>query len=162
MRGRKTKPTHLKLLEGNPGKRAINKNEPKPIGDLCDPPSWMTNQQKDGWNYAITHAPQGMLKMIDQSALSVWVIAEDMHRDASKKVQTLGMLVKSPAGMPMQSPYLCILNKQAQIMLKAAEQLGFTPASRPRITSGDIEDTSYEIADARERLARLIARQNKS
>ena len=33
----------------------------------------------------------------------------------------------------MQNPYLAILNKQATVMLKAASELGFTPASRPRI-----------------------------
>ena len=34
----------------------------------------------------------------------------------------------------MQSPYLAIANKQAQIMTKAAIEMGFTPASRSRIT----------------------------
>lgn len=29
-RGRKPKPTELKLLEGNPAKRPLNKNEPNP------------------------------------------------------------------------------------------------------------------------------------
>ncbi|MEQ8198694.1 MAG: phage terminase small subunit P27 family, partial [Clostridiaceae bacterium] len=29
-RGRKPKPTAIKVLEGNPGKRPLNKNEPKP------------------------------------------------------------------------------------------------------------------------------------
>jgi len=30
MAGRKPKPTALKIIEGNPGKRPLNKNEPKP------------------------------------------------------------------------------------------------------------------------------------
>ena len=30
MRGRKPKPTALKVLEGNPGKRPLNKKEPQP------------------------------------------------------------------------------------------------------------------------------------
>jgi phage terminase small subunit len=34
----------------------------------------------------------------------------------------------------MQSPYLAIAYKQAQIMTKAAVEMGFTPASRSRIT----------------------------
>jgi hypothetical protein len=34
---------------------------------------------------------------------------------------------------PLQSPYLAILNKQAQIMLKAAAELGFSPSSRSRV-----------------------------
>jgi len=37
-------------------------------------------------------------------------------------------------GVPMQSPYLAIANKQAQIMTKAATETGFTPESRSRIT----------------------------
>lgn len=31
IRGKKPKPTNLKILEGNPGKRPLNLNEPKPI-----------------------------------------------------------------------------------------------------------------------------------
>jgi phage terminase small subunit len=36
--------------------------------------------------------------------------------------------------MPVQSPYLSIINKQAQIMVKAAAEMGFTPSSRSRIS----------------------------
>jgi phage terminase small subunit len=41
--------------------------------------------------------------------------------------------------MPVQSPYLSILNKQAMIMLKAASEMGFTPASRSRVEVSDDE-----------------------
>jgi hypothetical protein len=61
-------------------------------------------------------------------------VAEDLHREAAEKVNQYGLLTKSPnAGLPLQSPYLPILNKQAQIMLKAAAELGFTPSSRSRV-----------------------------
>ena len=33
-RGRKPKPTAVKVLEGNPGKRSLNTNEPKPVKKL--------------------------------------------------------------------------------------------------------------------------------
>ena len=47
----------------------------------------------------------------------------------------IGLLINAPnTGVPMQSPYLAIANKQAQIMTKAAIEMGFTPASRSRIT----------------------------
>ena len=46
----------------------------------------------------------------------------------------IGLLINAPnTGVPMQSPYLAIANKQAQIMTKAAIEMGFTPASRSRI-----------------------------
>ena len=62
------------------------------------------------------------------------MVAEDLHREAAEKIAQYGLLTKSPnAGLPLQSPYLAILNKQAQIMLKAGAELGFSPASRTRV-----------------------------
>ena len=83
MKGRKPVPTHLKVLRGNPGKRRLNDNEPKPDGELSDPPEWMSESQKQGWIYAIENAPDGLLKKLDRSVLVAWVIAEDLHRQAS-------------------------------------------------------------------------------
>lgn len=65
MRGRRPKPTALKELEGNPGKRRLNRAEPKPDGDLYAAPEWMSATQRDSWAYAITHAPYGLLKQLD-------------------------------------------------------------------------------------------------
>jgi P27 family predicted phage terminase small subunit len=134
MRGRKPVPTYLKVIRGNPGKRGLNKNEPVPDGALADPPEWMAESQKAGWNYAIENAPAGLLKKLDRSVLAAWVVAEDLHRRAAEMIEKFGILTKAPhTGLPIQSPYLPIVNKQAHIMLKAAEQLGFTPAARSRI-----------------------------
>ena len=40
-RGRKPKPTALKVLEGNPGKRPLNENEPIPPKGSIKCPSWL-------------------------------------------------------------------------------------------------------------------------
>jgi len=133
MPGPPKKPTALKLVAGNPGKRALNKLEPKPRGNLYDAPDWLTDTQRVGWAYAIESAPFGLLKRIDRSTLVAWVVAEDLHRQAAEKLNGGAMLIKTPNGMPVQSPYLSILNKQAMIMLKAASEMGFTPASRSRV-----------------------------
>jgi P27 family predicted phage terminase small subunit len=134
MRGRKPAPTHLKRIRGNPSKRPLNDREPVPEGDLFAAPEWMTDIQREGWAYAITNSPHGLLKYLDRSVLAIWVVAEGLHREAAEKIAQYGLLTKSPnAGLPLQSPYLAILNKQAQIMLKAAAELGFTPSSRSRV-----------------------------
>lgn len=132
--GRKPKPTALKLISGNPGQRPLNHHEPVPAGVLDDAPAWMTDSQRSGWAYAIAHAPAGLLRPLDRSALTAWVIAEDLHRHAAEKIAQFGLIVKTPkSGTPVQSPYLSIVNKQASIMLKAASELGFTPTARSRI-----------------------------
>ena len=99
----------------------------------------MSESQKQGWAYAIENAPDGLLKKLDRSILVAWVVAEDLHRQASMMLEKFGILTKTPnTGQPMQSPYLPIVNRQAFIMLKAAEQLGFTPAARSRVQVDEI------------------------
>lgn len=135
MRGRKPVPTVLADLHGRPTKTKAPPNEPKAVtGDLAEAPDWMSVDQRAGWQYAITHAPPGLLKRIDRGALTVWIAAEDLHRRALVAQATMPLLVKAPvSGVAMQSPYLPIINRQGQIMLKAASELGFSPVSRPRV-----------------------------
>ena len=48
-RGRKPTPTAIKMLEGNPGKRALNNNEPKPAKKAPRCPSWLEDEAKKEW-----------------------------------------------------------------------------------------------------------------
>jgi P27 family predicted phage terminase small subunit len=145
MRGRKPIPTALKLITGNPGKRAINAHEPEPRSDLTQAPDWLTDRQRATWTDVIGLAPPGLLKDIDASVFTVWVVAYDLYQEASDKVSRTGMLIKAPnTGVPMQSPYLAIVNKQAQIMMKAAAEMGFTPASRSRVS---VKQTGSKAGD---------------
>ena len=48
-RGRKPTPTAIKLLEGNPGKRPLNANEPKPAKKRPPVPNgWSRKPRKNG------------------------------------------------------------------------------------------------------------------
>lgn len=152
--GPKPTPTHLRLLKGDRHKERINEWEPKPKGDLFEPPDWLTADQRDGWTYAIANLPPGLLKRIDRSLLAIWVVAENMHRRACIMQAKLDassdapMLTRSPNKIAVQSPYLPIINRQALIMLRAAEQMGFTPASRTRIAIDGAQDDEIESAAA--------------
>jgi len=46
-RGRKPKPTAVKVLEGNPGKRSLNTAEPKPEKKAPRCPSWLEDEAKE-------------------------------------------------------------------------------------------------------------------
>jgi phage terminase small subunit len=57
-------------------------------------------------------------------------------------------MVKSPNGFPVQSPYVSIANRQAEIMMRIASEFGFTPASRSRIaTPPPNERTLFDIVE---------------
>ena len=135
MAGRKPLPTTVKRIKGTLQKCRTNMREPKPQGDLVEPPDYMTEGARSAWRYALECAPPHLLKRLDMSVLEVWACAADLYRRAQAGISKTGLLVKAPnTGVPMQSPYLAIANKQAQIMTKAAVEMGFTPASRSRIT----------------------------
>lgn len=135
MAGRKPLPTTVKQIKGTLQKCRTNPREPQPAGDLVDPPQYMSEGAKDAWRYAIENAPAHLLKRLDMSVLEVWACAADLYRKAQAGLAKTGLLIKAPnTGVPMQSPYLAIANKQAQIMTKAATEMGFTPASRSRVT----------------------------
>jgi phage terminase small subunit len=109
-----------------------------PLGDLEEPPPDLTDSQEAGWRYAIAHMPKGVVKLIDRGMLKIWVEAEDRHNTARlmqallDQDTRLKLLVKGPLGL-MPSPYNDILNKSAQIMFRCAQELGFSPAARPRL-----------------------------
>ena len=48
-RGRKPKPTAIKILEGNPGKRQLNKYEPSPDKLAPECPDWLSEEAKAEW-----------------------------------------------------------------------------------------------------------------
>ena len=58
-----------------------------------------------------------------------------MWAEATEAIQKFGTMVKSPTGYPVQSPYVSIANRQAEIMMRIASEFGFTPASRSRIST---------------------------
>lgn len=116
------------------------RGEPEATGDLsAEPPDWMSDSQKEAWRYAVEHAPAGVLKAIDCGILTVWVAAEDQHRRATVAQAHLDsgnsfpLLAKSRRGPLAASPYLGIIHRAGLLMVKAASELGFTPACRPRV-----------------------------
>jgi hypothetical protein len=72
MVGRLPKPTALKVLSGNPGKRALNKNEPKP-GGVPTCPSSLDATAKREWPslFEREKLTQGGLPMITSVSGSV-------------------------------------------------------------------------------------------
>jgi P27 family predicted phage terminase small subunit len=134
VRGRRPKPTWLKVVTGNPGKRALNRDEPQPDGDLHDPPHWFSPRQRILWDVCIANAPAGLLKLIDSTVLETFVVAKSLHEAAALKIAKYGGVIKNPeTGEALRSPYVGILNQEAAVMLKCAVELGFSPAARTRV-----------------------------
>ncbi|QDP22734.2 MULTISPECIES: phage terminase small subunit P27 family [Bradyrhizobium] len=72
---------------------------------------------------------------LDRGALATYCGAYALWAEAMEQIQKYGMMVKSPTGYPIQSPYLAIVNRQAEIMMRVSSEFGFTPASRSRLSA---------------------------
>ena len=70
-RGRKPKPTALKMLEGNPGGRPLNTKEPKPEKKAPRCPSWLEDEAKKEWKrMAKVLENMGLLTEMDMAAFA--------------------------------------------------------------------------------------------
>jgi len=141
--GPKPVPTKLKKLRGNPGHRPLPKNEPQPKQRAKVPPAprYLDAVAKKEWRRVAKqmHAI-GLLTEVDITALSAYCQCFSTWVDATKKVQELGAIVRTPSGYPTQSPFLGIANKAQVEMRKWLTEFGMTPSSRSRVEVKDAEE----------------------
>lgn len=128
--GRKPVPTALRELHGNPGRRPMPVDEPEGVGDIWAPPTYMDERQRLQWDYAVAHAPPGLLTGTDREILAIWVNACVEYARAVEQVRSMGQVVKTKDGNAIQNPFMGIMNRQAMVMLKAGSEMGFSPAAR--------------------------------
>jgi P27 family predicted phage terminase small subunit len=140
MRGRKPNATAQRLLEGNPGKRPINLEEPQPPA-LADDIEETTPTELDNQPIAIAEwkrlAPMlrrcRQITEADRGSLVALCLEWARYITATREVAALGLVVRAPSGYPMQNPYLSIATKALAGCNKLWPELGLTPSSRSRV-----------------------------
>ena len=135
MKGRKPKPTVLKIREGNPGKRAINGAEPTAPSDVPSCPDFLDEVAQEEW-YRISGilCEMGLLSTADRAALAAYCTVYSRWVHAEQQVKKFGTIVKSPEkGFPMKSPYLTVADQAMESMRKFLVEFGLTPSSRSRL-----------------------------
>ena len=152
-RGRKPKPTALKVLEGNPGKRPLNKNEPKLEKKAPKCPSWLEPEAKKEWRRMSKILEElGILTEIDASAFSGYCQAYARWKEAEEFLTKHGTIFKTPSGYIQQVPQVSIAQTYLKIMKDFCSEFGLTPSARSRIHAAvDKKDTDDEM----EQLLRL-------
>ena len=137
-RGRKPKPSAIRLLEGNPGKRAINQREPKPDKKAPPCPKWLDPEAKKEWRRLSKKLEQlGILTEADMSVFASYCQAYARWKAAEEIISSHGFISKTPSGYLQAIPHVAIAKEYARIMNRCAEQLGLTPSSRSRLIAGE-------------------------
>ena len=150
-RGRKPKPTAVKKLEGNPGCRPLNANEPKPKGAaVC--PDWLEDEAKAEWErISGVLEDMGVLTEADTLAFAGYCQAYARWREAEEYLSKHGSTFTTPSGYVQQVPQVSIAHTNLNIMLKFCTEFGLTPSARSRITAGKMTE---ETTDEMEKLLR--------
>ncbi|WP_206812147.1 phage terminase small subunit P27 family [Paradesulfitobacterium ferrireducens] len=135
-RGRKPKPTAIKVLEGNPGKRELNPKEPKPKAKAPRCPAWLDSEAKKEWRRTAKQLEElGILTEVDMAAFAGYCQAYARWKEAEEFISKHGTIVKTPSGYWQQVPQVSIAQTYLKIMHKFCEQFGLTPSARSRIVA---------------------------
>ena len=151
-RGRKPKPTALKVLGGNPGKRPLNDREPVPPKATLKCPAWLLPEAKKEWmRLAPALEAMGVLTMADLTAFEGYCQAYARWKEAEAFITQHGSIFQTPSGYVQQVPQVSIAQQNLKIMQSFCSEFGLTPATRARIIAGaGSEDGASE--DPMERL----------
>jgi P27 family predicted phage terminase small subunit len=133
MRGRKPKPTALKVLSGNPGKRPLP-TEPELVRAIPRCPRHLDGEARREWRRIAGELYEaGLLTRVDRAALAAYCQAWARWVEAEEKVRELGAVVKTPTGCLMQNPWLGVANRALDEMRRFLVEFGMTPSSRTRV-----------------------------
>ena len=134
MRGRKPKPTTMKMLTGNPGHRPLNPDEPKPALVAPSCPKTLQGEARKEWRRIVPELMAlGLLTRIDRATLTGYCAAWGMYCEATAALGKTGQVIKMSNGMVAVNPYLYIAHKALLLLHKFGSEFGLSPSSRTRI-----------------------------
>ncbi len=137
--GRRPKPTALKLLLGNPGKRPLNPHEPTITAASAafdvPPPELLGDAVAiTEWARVVPMLRQcGIASEAERGALVALCQQWSRYLEAQTKVRSLGMVIESKRG-PIVNPYLIVTDQALDHCRKLWTELGLTPSARVRLT----------------------------
>lgn len=153
MAGRRPIPTHLKIVAGNPGKRAINKAEPKPRRELPSCPAHLSDSGKDSWGrLSLILDRMGVLTEADSAALERLCDCYTDILECRALVERDGRTYT----VTTQGGDTLIKGNPAVAQLRAADsqfksylvEFGLTPASRSKVHAyPDDDDKKDPLAE---------------
>jgi P27 family predicted phage terminase small subunit len=149
-RGRKAKPTNLKLIQGNPGKRKLNDAEPSvdALQEVPAAPGWLSERGMEAWDHLASWlVGSKILTATDLHNLEAFCSAYGRWRDAEELYAKEGAVVTGATGGPVKNPAATVINESLKQMAMFGSALGLDPASRVRLAVPGGGDDSNPVAE---------------
>lgn len=135
-RGPPPKPTALKVIAGNPGKKALPKGEPKPKVEMPTMPAHLSTEARMEWErLAPVLLRLKLLTRLDRAAFAAYCQAWARHVEAERELAKASALAFTHNGYPIVNPWQTISKQAVEQMAKFLGEFGLTPAARTRINA---------------------------
>ena len=136
-RGPAPQPTNIRILHGNPGKRAFNKQEPQPRRERPSCPRWLKGEARKEWKRVVPELDRlGLLTIVDRAGLATYCQAWSRYVEAEALLDKYGSILKAKDSEYFQvSPYATISKQNALLVKGFCQEFGLTPSSRTRISA---------------------------
>jgi len=152
-RGPPPKPTPLKILASNPGRRPLNEREPKPRQGIPRCPSWLDDEAKRCWNRTVSELKaMGVVTLADNDALAAYCDSWARCKRAVLFLQKNGdvFTTRDELGKVkyiQQWPQVGIARQLLAVLNRYQAELGLTPASRSRVNVNYGDSSTPGIAE---------------
>lgn len=141
-KGRKPKPTELRVIEGNREHRPIPQI-PKPKAKWIPAPRWLCPAAKKEWRRISRELYNlGLLTVIDRAALEAYCQSYAKWKEAEEKADLTVFTTES--GYVGLNPFINIALKYAKEMRAFLVEFGMTPSSRMRVDIDKFKDSDSE------------------
>lgn len=132
------KPTILKELAGNPGKRPLNDREAViPVPDSVPyAPRHLSGEAKREWRRVVKILlAAGLYSDVDRAALAMYCQAWGRWVEAESEIAKRGAILQGANGGLYQNPWLSVANKAQDQLRKMIAEFGLSPAQRSRVVA---------------------------
>ncbi|WP_426034959.1 phage terminase small subunit P27 family [Brevundimonas sp. DC300-4] len=132
-RGRPPKPVALRLIEGNPGKRAI-KDDALKIGGPPTPTRTLRAETRAIWDRLVKYMPAGVWNCCDSDLLMAYCEIVALHDRATIALNAApSITVTNRNGEPALNPLVRVQMETAMKMVSLGSRLGLDPLARQSI-----------------------------
>ncbi len=166
MPSNKPEPSAITKLKGNPGRKKINKDEPKYEKAEESAPKDLDKNGRELWNKLMKQVrEQGVLTKCDEALLFRYCEEWSTYKRALKelkKKENKDLMVKAKSGYLSPNPYISMKRESSRIMKSLESELGFSPTSRTKVAAVPTKPDDDKYAQLKkERAARLIQAQQR-
>jgi P27 family predicted phage terminase small subunit len=135
--GRKSKPSALRLVQGNPGHRPINEDEPAPTKVFAPPaPRTLSKVEKAKWKKLCKQLSDArVLTELDLDALEIYVRSWHTMMVCLADVKKRGKLILNATGGEVWNPSWTEYKHSVSVVRSLQAEFGLTPSSRTGIVA---------------------------